>query len=43
MLIRIPAVLSSQALIQAQAWLAEAQWESGAASAGTQATLVKNN
>ncbi|TDP73083.1 Fe2+-dependent dioxygenase [Roseateles toxinivorans] len=43
MLIRIPAVLSADALRQAQAWLAEAKWESGSASAGTQAAQVKNN
>ncbi|MBT9503172.1 MAG: Fe2+-dependent dioxygenase [Burkholderiaceae bacterium] len=43
MLIRIPAVLSADAVRQAQAWLAEAQWESGSVSAGTQAAQVKNN
>jgi len=43
MLIRIPAVLNADAVRQAQAWLAEAQWESGSVSAGTQAAQVKNN
>lgn len=43
MLIRIPAVLSADAVRQAQTWLAETQWENGLASAGTQAAQVKNN
>ena len=32
MLIRIPAVLNAEALAEAQAWLADAVWESGAAA-----------
>ena len=43
MLIRIPEVLGPDALRQARAWLAEASWESGSATAGTQARQVKNN
>lgn len=43
MLIRIPAVLDSDALQQAQALLAQASWEHGRKTAGVQAALVKNN
>lgn len=43
MLIRIPAVLGAEALRQAQAMLAEARWEGGAATAGSQARQAKNN
>ena len=43
MLIRIPAALNAAALAQAQAWLADAAWESGAATAGAQAVQVKHN
>ena len=43
MLIRIPAVLNFEALAQAQAWLVDAAWESGAVTAGAQAVQVKHN
>lgn len=43
MLIRIPALLDAQELAQARAWLAEAEWQSGDATAGPQARQVKNN
>ncbi|MBQ0961972.1 Fe2+-dependent dioxygenase [Ideonella sp. 4Y11] len=43
MLIRIPALLGPEALAQARALLAQAPWEHGAATAGTQARQVKHN
>ncbi|RQO60455.1 Fe2+-dependent dioxygenase [Paucibacter sp. KBW04] len=43
MLIRIPQVLSPQALAQAQALLADADWQDGRLTAGPQALQVKNN
>lgn len=43
MLIRIPGLLGPEVLAQAQAILAEAAWEDGAATAGTQARQAKNN
>ncbi|MEL4177421.1 Fe2+-dependent dioxygenase [Roseateles sp. PN1] len=43
MLIRIPQVLSPQALAQVQAALADAEWQDGRLTAGPQASQVKNN
>ena len=43
MLIRIPAVLSSEALARARELLDGAPWEHGEATAGVQASMVKNN
>lgn len=43
MLIRIPQVLSPQALAQAQSLLADADWQDGRLTAGPQALQVKNN
>jgi len=43
MLIRIPQVLSPQALAQAQTLLADADWQDGRLTAGPQALQVKNN
>lgn len=43
MLIQIPDVLTPEELVQAKTLLAEASWVDGKATAGTQATLVKNN
>jgi len=43
MLLKIPQVLTPDALAQARALLAAAHWEDGRATAGTQAAQVKNN
>ncbi len=43
MLIRIPAVLSPEALARARQLLEDAPWEHGEATAGAQAAQVKNN
>jgi PKHD-type hydroxylase len=43
MLIHLPQLLGPEALAQAQRLLAAAPWQSGQASAGRQAALVKNN
>ena len=43
MLLRIPHLLNADALAQARAVLADAPWEDGAQTAGTQARQVKNN
>jgi len=43
MLLRIPQLLSADALAQARALLADAPWEDGAATAGTQARQAKHN
>ncbi|MBN8488844.1 MAG: Fe2+-dependent dioxygenase [Burkholderiales bacterium] len=43
MLLHIPGLLGPEALAQAHAILAEAPWEDGAGTAGTQARLAKNN
>lgn len=43
MLLKIPQVLAGDALAQAQALLADAEWEDGARSAGTQAAQAKRN
>jgi len=43
MLIRIPEVLDVETLRQLRAGLEEAEWESGARTAGTQAAQVKHN
>lgn len=43
MLIRIPGVLDAEGLARARALLTDAPWTDGAASAGVQAALAKNN
>lgn len=43
MLIRIPGLLGPEALAQAQAWLADADWQDGGLTAGSQARQAKNN
>lgn len=43
MLLKIAQVLTPEALLEARRMLAEAPWQDGRATAGTQAALVKNN
>ena len=43
MLLKIPHILTPEALARARAMLAAARWESGRATAGSQAAQVKNN
>lgn len=43
MLLQVPAVLDSEQVARCRAWLADADWIDGGATAGSQSVQVKNN